>query len=130
MRILLPSTLLLYLSTVLYLAAEIWHISSIDTYVSGANAGLFAASYGPDSQHTFQREVEKQSWMLTIALGINASPSPPSTFQSGANSRLWMAGLPRGRHRLVARLRRLATQVRLWPRSCPSCCHSRYVPAT
>ncbi|KAI1792562.1 hypothetical protein LXA43DRAFT_887340 [Ganoderma leucocontextum] len=71
MRVLLPSTLLLYLSTALYMAAEIWHISSIDAYVSGANHGLFAASYGQEGHHIFERDVEKQSWMLTVALGIN-----------------------------------------------------------
>ncbi|PIL36459.1 hypothetical protein GSI_00148 [Ganoderma sinense ZZ0214-1] len=71
MRILLPSTLLLYISTTLYMAAEIWHISSIDTYVSGASLGLFSASYGQDGYDAFARDVEKQSWMLTVALGIN-----------------------------------------------------------
>ncbi|KAM5540700.1 hypothetical protein V8D89_005731 [Ganoderma adspersum] len=71
LRILLPSTLLLYISTTLYMAAEIWHVSSIDAYVSGASRGLFSASYGPDGYDAFERDVGKQSWMLTVALGIN-----------------------------------------------------------
>ena len=125
MRILLPSTLLLYLSTVLYLAAEIWHITSVDTYVSGANAGLFVASYGPESYHTFQRDVRKQSWMLTVALGINVSTVlPPATLPSGANASLG-TGSPRGRHCLVARLCCLEVQVGLLPRGRSSFRHPR-----
>ncbi len=74
MRILLPSTLVLYASTILYIAVEIWHISSINAYVSGASRGLSSPAYGLEGHRTFEREVKKQSWMLTVALGINVSP--------------------------------------------------------
>ncbi|PIL23085.1 hypothetical protein GSI_14393 [Ganoderma sinense ZZ0214-1] len=70
-RILLPSTLLLYGSTALYMAALASHGASVDNLTARARAGLFSHAYTDADVVPFQTGVLKQSWMMTIALIIN-----------------------------------------------------------
>ena len=70
-KILLPSTLMLYGSTALYMASLASHVASVDRLVSHAQAGLFSGAYIEADVSAFEADVLKQSWMMTIALGIN-----------------------------------------------------------
>ena len=70
-KILLPSTLVLYGSTALYMASLASHVASVDRLVSQAQAGLFSGAYTDANVAAFEADVLKQSWMMTIALGIN-----------------------------------------------------------
>ena len=79
MRVLLPSTLLLYGSTALYMASLAGHIASVNRLVSQAQAGLFSDAYTEATVEAFERDVLKQSWMMTIALAINVCQVPSSS---------------------------------------------------
>ncbi|KAI1789897.1 hypothetical protein LXA43DRAFT_545702 [Ganoderma leucocontextum] len=70
-RVLLPSTLLLYGSTALYMASLACHITSVNHLVSQAQAGLFSDAYTDAAVEAFERDILKESWMMTFALGIN-----------------------------------------------------------
>ncbi|PIL36321.1 hypothetical protein GSI_00009 [Ganoderma sinense ZZ0214-1] len=71
-RVLLLSTILLYLSTATYMAALIWNQSSSDRLVTRATNGLFSPSYdGRGDVAVFQDVVSRQSWMLTVVTIIN-----------------------------------------------------------
>ncbi|PIL30689.1 hypothetical protein GSI_07393 [Ganoderma sinense ZZ0214-1] len=71
-RILLPSTLLLYGSTILYTAALGSHIISIGRLVAQAQSGLFSGDAFTNAEvGAFESDVLKQSWMMTIAVSVN-----------------------------------------------------------
>ena len=71
-RILLISTILLYMLTAMYMAALVWSLSSTSQLISRASAGIFSPSYdGRQETSTFKQVVHKQSWMLMYALGMN-----------------------------------------------------------
>ncbi|KAM5539188.1 hypothetical protein V8D89_007061 [Ganoderma adspersum] len=70
-KILLPSILLLYSSTALYMASLASHVASVDRLVAQAQVGLFSGAYTEADVAAFEADVLKQSWMMTIALGIN-----------------------------------------------------------
>ncbi len=70
-KILLPSTLLLYGSTALYMSSLASHIISVNRLVTHAQAGLFSDAYTTADTDTFEADVLRQSWMMTMALGIN-----------------------------------------------------------
>ena len=73
-RILLLCTILLYGSTVTYMAALIWAWSSRARLISKAADGLSSASYdGQGATAAFEDAIHKQSWMMTFALGANVS---------------------------------------------------------
>ena len=76
--------MLLYGSTALFMASLAGHITSVNRLVTQAQAGLFSDAYTDEAIVTFEGDVLKYSWMMTIALGINvrrglffhASPYP------------------------------------------------------
>ncbi|KAM5543429.1 hypothetical protein V8D89_002680 [Ganoderma adspersum] len=70
-RVLLPSTLLLYGSTALYMAALASHVTSVAGLTARARANLLSQAYTDAYLEEFQSGVLKQSWMMTIALIIN-----------------------------------------------------------
>ncbi|TBU54403.1 hypothetical protein BD310DRAFT_79450 [Dichomitus squalens] len=70
-QILFPSTLLLYMSTTLYMVAEIWYIYSLHLMASGSADGIKSASYGTSGLVAFEAALHKQSWMFTSAVGVN-----------------------------------------------------------
>ncbi|KAM5539166.1 hypothetical protein V8D89_007039 [Ganoderma adspersum] len=77
-RILLPSTLLLYGSTVLFMASLVGHVTSINRLLAQAQAGLFSESdsdsdgaYTNAALDAFQDDVLRHSWMMTAALATN-----------------------------------------------------------
>lgn len=70
-KIFLPSTLLLYASTTLYMASLAGHVSIIHRLVSQAHVGLFSDAYTYTAVEAYERDVLKQSWMMTVALAIN-----------------------------------------------------------
>lgn len=76
-RILLLSTILLYVSTATYMAALIWAWSEGSHLISKAADGLFSSTYsGQDEVAAFEHALHKQSWMMTIALAVNVSAVP------------------------------------------------------
>ncbi|KAM5536547.1 hypothetical protein V8D89_009824 [Ganoderma adspersum] len=71
-RIPLLSTIILYASTSMYMASLVWNWRSMIQIICGANEGIVSDSYDGDaSLLAFEKVVFKQSWMATIALGIN-----------------------------------------------------------
>ena len=70
-KILLSSTLLLYGSGVLYMAALASHIVSVDRLVAQARASLLSEAFTVTEVKVFESDVLKQSWMMTIALILN-----------------------------------------------------------
>ncbi|KAI1781844.1 hypothetical protein LXA43DRAFT_907514, partial [Ganoderma leucocontextum] len=71
-RILLLSTVLLYVSTGVYMAALIWNASTWNHVVVRATDSFFSPSYdGPEEIAEFQGAVRTQSWMLTVSTVIN-----------------------------------------------------------
>ncbi|KAM5539183.1 hypothetical protein V8D89_007056 [Ganoderma adspersum] len=70
-KILLPSTLLLYGSTALYMASLASHVASVNRLVAQAQSGLFSDTFTTADIASYEADVLKQSWMMTIALGIN-----------------------------------------------------------
>ena len=70
-KILLPSTLLLYGSTALFIAALAGHIASVDRLITQAQAGLFSDAYTDADLDAFESDVLKHSWMMTASLAIN-----------------------------------------------------------
>ena len=73
-RVLLPSTLLLYGSTALYMGALASHVTSVARLTAQARAGLLSRAYTDAYFQEFQSDVLKQSWMMTTALIVNVSP--------------------------------------------------------
>ncbi|KAM5538005.1 hypothetical protein V8D89_008202 [Ganoderma adspersum] len=66
-RILLLSTLLLYVSTATYMATILWVWS-----MSRAADGLLSTSYnGRNDLATYERALQQQSWILTIVMSLN-----------------------------------------------------------
>lgn len=73
-RIPLASTVVLYTSTTVYMSALVWKYRSVTRIISQTTGGLFSDTYnGFESLADLEAEVLKQSWMATIALGINVS---------------------------------------------------------
>ena len=73
-RVLLSSILLLYASTVMYMAALTWNAASFGATVSGAADNLFSATYdGRGSVLALADTVAHQSRMMTVALAVNVS---------------------------------------------------------
>ncbi|KAM5542767.1 hypothetical protein V8D89_003728 [Ganoderma adspersum] len=70
-RILLPSALLLYGSTILYTASLASHIISINRLVTQAQSGLFSTAFTTANMDAFESDVLRQSWMMTIAVSVN-----------------------------------------------------------
>lgn len=71
-RILLVGTVLLYLSTTIYMAALVWAWSEENHLISKAVDGLFSSTYSRrDEIATFEHALHKQSWMMTVALAVN-----------------------------------------------------------
>ncbi|TBU34327.1 hypothetical protein BD311DRAFT_747542 [Dichomitus squalens] len=70
-RVLLLSTLLLYMSTTLWIATKGWYITSVGRAVSSARGGLYSdADIGGDVA-VLSRKVSTQSLIMTMALGLN-----------------------------------------------------------
>ena len=58
------------------MAALVWHYTSVTRMLSQATSGIFSETYnGLESLASLEVAVLKQSWMATIALGINVSTS-------------------------------------------------------
>ena len=73
-RIPLASTVVLYTSTAIYMSALVWNHASVTRILSQATDGLFSETYnGVESLAALEATVLKQSWMATVALGINVS---------------------------------------------------------
>ncbi|KAM5532362.1 hypothetical protein V8D89_013956 [Ganoderma adspersum] len=71
-RVLLLSIVLLYLSTVMYMAALVWNWWSAYRLTSRATDDLFSPSYdGRGELVALDQATCNQSWVATIALGIN-----------------------------------------------------------
>ncbi|KAM5542712.1 hypothetical protein V8D89_003673 [Ganoderma adspersum] len=70
-RVILFSTVLLYLSTATYMGALIWAWSSGNRLISGATDGLFSPTYDGRDMAAFIHRVHQQSWMMTITLAVN-----------------------------------------------------------
>ncbi|KAM5538841.1 hypothetical protein V8D89_007563 [Ganoderma adspersum] len=70
-RIPLAGTILLYLSTSLYMAAFAWNRQSATRIVAEATDGLFSSTYDGKGRAAYEEAVLKQSWMATVALGAN-----------------------------------------------------------
>ncbi|TBU39437.1 hypothetical protein BD309DRAFT_993766 [Dichomitus squalens] len=70
--VLLSSTLLLYTSTTIYMAALAWNATSFSSAVTGAADNLFSVTYdGRESILALSEAADKQSRMLTAALSVN-----------------------------------------------------------
>ena len=65
------STVLLYLSTSVYMGALIWAWSSGNRLISGATDGLFSPTYDGRDIAAFIHSIHQQSWMMTITLAVN-----------------------------------------------------------
>ena len=71
-RMLILSTVLLYMSTGTSLIALMWNRSQANNLVLGAASGLFSPSYdGLQGMVAFKAAVWKQSWMTAITLVWN-----------------------------------------------------------
>ena len=73
-RILLLGTVLLYMSTTTYMVALIWSWKNRNYFVERANDGLFRVSPlydGAADSAALKYAIHQQSWMVTIALGLN-----------------------------------------------------------
>ena len=108
----MPSTLLLYGSTALFMASLLGHVTSIDRLVARARAGLFSSDAYTDADlDAFEDDVMRHSWMMTIALGINVRRiSHPSanflkTATEGGMAPYSCLAAGWGQHRVVARVR-------------------------
>ena len=76
-----------------------------------ANNGLFSPLYnGGDESAALEYAIHQQSWMVTIALGINVSAALSRQVLVRYVSRLNAAVRNRRRNRLVARMRHLAVE--------------------
>ncbi len=73
-RVLIFSTILIYLSTVTYLAALVWNRVQANHLVSGAMDGLFSPSYdGPHEMAVFEDAIRKQFVMSLFGIEVNVS---------------------------------------------------------
>ncbi|KAM5536545.1 hypothetical protein V8D89_009822 [Ganoderma adspersum] len=71
-RIPLLSTIILYASTTVYMAGLVWNWRSVTRIVAEINEGIVSDGYdGRATLLVLEKDVLKQSWMVTIALGIN-----------------------------------------------------------
>ena len=128
-KILLPSTLLLYGSTILYTASLASHIISINRLVAQAQSGLFSTAFTTANMDAFERDVLKQSWMMTTAVSVNVSRvSELSTYLLDAiDFARPLLGPDRRQYRVVARVRRLEASDRVLPRTSAHRTDHRYV---
>ncbi|KAM5536551.1 hypothetical protein V8D89_009828 [Ganoderma adspersum] len=82
-KVLVLSTILLYLSTSTYLAALIWNRSQANYLVLGATTDLFSPVYdGKQEISAFEDTVWKQSWMTVTAVVANYLLDTPAVFGS------------------------------------------------
>lgn len=133
--ILLPSTLLLYGSTVLFMASLMGHVASINRLLAQAQAGLFFESqsesdsdgaYTDTALDAFEADVLRHSWMMTAALATNVrlrrvclglfvicgrELSRRESRLTKPRCRPCLAAR-RGQHRVVARVRGVAAEPR------------------
>ena len=74
-RIPLLSTIILYASTIVYMAGLVWNWRSVARIVAEVNEGIVSVDGydGRASLLALEKNVLKQSWMVTIALGVNVS---------------------------------------------------------
>ncbi|PIL36019.1 hypothetical protein GSI_01679 [Ganoderma sinense ZZ0214-1] len=70
-RVLLPSTLLLYTSTVLWIVAKGWYIGSVGKLVSAAQSGMFSDAFTSANVDVLSSQVSKHSTIMTMTLGLN-----------------------------------------------------------
>ncbi|KAM5539189.1 hypothetical protein V8D89_007062 [Ganoderma adspersum] len=71
-RIPLANTVILYASTTLYMSALVWNHATVARILSQETGGLFSDTYNEvKSLAALEATVLKQSWMETVALGIN-----------------------------------------------------------
>ena len=97
------------------MAALIWSWSNANRLVSNANNGLFSPSYdGRDDVLAFERALHQQSWMMTVALGVNVSVVALMWRRTVELPRSDFAPAVRDRRRdcMVACMRHLAAQSR------------------
>ena len=85
-RVLILTTIILYVSTATYVAALMWNRSQAHHLVLGAtNRGLSPSYDGYQDIAAFEDAVRKQSWMAAVALEVNvcatvANTAPPLIF--------------------------------------------------
>ena len=128
-RILVLSTILLYLSNITYIAALIWNRTQENHLISGALDGLFSSSYdAPREMAVFEDGMRKQSPMAILALEVNVRHDRVSrNTRTRAPSHLVSTVDDRGLCCLVARMRDLAQQDDLLHRAAPRDPHVRCV---
>ncbi len=131
-KVLVLSTVLLYMTTGTYVAALLWNRWRAYRLVLGATNGGFSPLYdGYQEMAVFEDAVRKQSWMAVIALEVNVRVTPHATNIVHARPHLislLCAVRHWGRDRVVARVRHLAEQGRVLRRAAPGGSHPRYVP--
>ena len=116
-RILVFSTVLLYLSNGAYVAALIWNRTQANRLVLGAMDGLFSPAYdGAHEMGAFEDGMRKQCSMAVFALQINVRSIPRN--RTNSLSHLVSTAVDDWRLcRLVAGMRDLAQQGRLLRRT-------------
>ncbi|KAI1795529.1 hypothetical protein LXA43DRAFT_724729 [Ganoderma leucocontextum] len=70
-RVLLPSTLLLYASTGLWMAAKGWYIGSVGKAVSAAQRGMFSGAFTSTDVDALSSQVSTHAMIMTMTLGLN-----------------------------------------------------------
>ena len=70
-KILLSSTLLLYGSTAVYMTSLASHIASVNRLVTQAQSGFLSDTFTAVDVASYEADVLKQSWMMTVAIGVN-----------------------------------------------------------
>lgn len=71
MRVLLPSTLLLYSSTALWIAGKGWYIASAGRAVSAAQRGMYSDTFTSVDVDVLSAQVSRHSTIMTMTLGLN-----------------------------------------------------------
>ena len=131
MQILLPSTLLLYGSTLLFMISLASYISSVGSLINHARLGLYSTSFSAANINAFDSEILTQSWMMTAALAINVRLAHFLllwTLWTGKELTECCSGPDRRQYRVVARVRSMAAkQTRALLRAVPHRAHIRYV---
>ena len=127
-KVLVLSTVLLYLSTGTYIAALIWNRSQANRLVLGATDGLYSASYdGQQGIAAFEDALRGQSWMAVIALESRVGPTITNTTSIHALIAVIATVHYRGRDRMVACMRHLAQQSGVLHRAASCDSYIRYV---
>ncbi|KAM5533212.1 hypothetical protein V8D89_013168 [Ganoderma adspersum] len=70
-RVLLPSTLLLYTSTALWIAGKGWYIASAGRTVSAAQRGMSSDTFISVDIDALSAQVSRYSTIMTMTLGLN-----------------------------------------------------------